>query len=67
MAVKNKLKEILDERGIKYSWLAEQVGITKSTMSNLLNNRHQTNIDIALKIALILDLTIEDIFFFQED
>lgn len=67
MAVKNKLKEILDERGIKYSWLTDEIGIIKSTMSNLLKNRYQTNIDIAFKIAIKLNLNIEDIFIYYEN
>ena len=67
MTVKNRLKVILDERGIKQNWLAEQVGITKQTMSNLIKNRYTTSMDIAFKIAKVLSMEITDIFFEEEN
>ena len=67
MSVKNRLKEILDERGIKQTWLAEQVGITKQTMSNLIKNRFTTSMDIAFRIAKVLNMEIIDIFYEEEN
>jgi len=67
MTVKNRLKEILDERGIKQTWLADQVGITKQTMSNLIKNRFTTSMDIAFKIAKVLNMEITDIFYKEEN
>jgi len=67
LTVKNRLKVILDERGIKQNWLAEQVGITKQTMSNLIKNRYTTSMDIAFKIAKVLSMEITDIFFEEEN
>ena len=64
--VKNKLKEILDERGIKQNWLAEKVGITPTTLGNLLHNRFNTSLEVALKIAKFLDMKVEDIFELKE-
>ena len=67
MTVKNRLKEILDERGIKQNWLAEQVGITKQTMSNLIKNRFTTSMDIAFRISKVLNMEITDIFYEEEN
>jgi len=67
MTVKNRLKEILDERGIKQTWLADQVGITKQTMSNLIKNRFTTSMDIAFRIAKVLNMEIIDIFYEEEN
>jgi len=64
--VKNRLKEIIDNKGLKQNWLAEQVGVTKQTMSNLINNRYTTSIDIAFKISRALDMDFKDIFY-EED
>ncbi|HEY8805725.1 MAG TPA: helix-turn-helix domain-containing protein [Clostridium sp.] len=61
--VKNRLGEILDERGIKQIWLAEQVGITRQTMSNLVKNRYNTSAEVGLKIAFVLNLSFDDIFY----
>ena len=65
MTVKNRLKEILDERGIKQTWLAEQAEVTRQTMSNLVNNRFCPSLDLAFKIVRILQLNFEDVFYYE--
>jgi len=66
MAVKNRLKEILDERGIKQNWLAEKANVTKQTISNLIKNRFSVSLEIAMKISKALDLKVEDIFYIED-
>lgn len=61
--VKNRLEQILKSRGLKQTWLAQQVGVTKQTMSNLIKNKYTTSIDIAFKISKILELEFTDIFY----
>lgn len=67
MPVKNKLKTILDDRGIKQTWLAEKVGVNKSTISNIINNRYATTIDLAFRIADILNLELTEIFYYEKE
>lgn len=67
LIVKNRLKEILDNRGIKQVWLAEQVGISFKTLSNICNNRYNTSLEVAFKIAKVLDLRLEDIFKYEQE
>ena len=62
MAIKNRLKEILDSKGIKQTWVAQQAGIDKSTIGNIIKNRYNTNIEVAIKIAQSLNLKVEDIW-----
>lgn len=62
MAVKNRLKQILDDKGIKQSWLAEQVDITPTTLGNIIHGRFNTSLEVALKLAIILNVKVEDIF-----
>lgn len=64
--VKNRLKEILKARGIKQDWLAEQIGVNRSTVSVLINNKYNTSLEIAFKIAKILKLDINDIFWIED-
>lgn len=66
MSVKNRLKEIIDERGIKQVWLAEQVGISYKTLSNIIGGRYNTSLDVALKIADILNVKVDDIFYLEK-
>lgn len=67
MVVKNRLKEILEEKGITQTWLAKKVGVTRGNISNLINNRQQTTIEIAFKIADVLNMRLEDIFIYNKD
>ena len=57
----NKLKVILDSRGIKYGWLAEQVGISRNTVTNLMDGSCP-NLRLAYKIAKLLNLSVYDIW-----
>lgn len=66
MQVKNNLKEILKERGIKQTWLAEQVGVTRATISNICNDKFLTSIELGFKIAKALDMDFNDIFYCED-
>ena len=56
MVVKNRLKEVLDERGVKSIWLANQVNVTKQTVSSLVNNRFNPSLELALKNGILFAL-----------
>ena len=62
MGIKNRLKEIIDERGLKQTWLAKQIGIDRSTLSSVVANKKSTNLETAMRIAKVLGLRMEDIF-----
>ena len=59
--VVNRIREVLDERGIKARWLAEQAGITGTTLTNYLKNRRQPDAEVLARIAKVLDLTVDDL------
>ena len=61
--VRNRLEQILAEKGIRQNWLAEKVGVTRQTMSNLVKNRYATSTEIGLKIAYVLNMDFNDIFY----
>jgi len=66
MSVKNRLKEILDERGTKNVWLADKAGVNNSTLGNIIKNRHNPSIEIAIKIARALNMKVEDIWIVED-
>jgi len=65
--VKNKLKDILANRGIKQNWLADQVGVNKTTIGNIASNKYNTSLEVAFKIADILDMKVDEIFYLIKD
>lgn len=60
--VKNNLKKILENRGIKNKYIAEKVGISGSHFSNIVNGKTVPNLELALKIAKIMKVPVEKLF-----
>lgn len=65
--VKNNLREILEQRGIKQIWLAEKIGLHRGTMNNIISNKYNTSLETAFKIANVLGMKIDDIFEWVDD
>jgi putative transcriptional regulator len=65
MQVKNRLRKILDERGIKQNFVAEKAGITRQTFSNLVNNRFNPSLELAFKICMVLEMSLDDVFYYE--
>lgn len=56
-----RVKEILQERGIKHKWLYEQVGVTKSQFSYWINGKRNLTTDQVERIKQILKLLGVDV------
>lgn len=65
--MKNRLEEIRKERGIKQEELANALGVSRQTIGSLENGRYNPSIILAFKIARYFDMSIEEIFIFEED
>lgn len=52
---------------INLSELAKKVGVTRSFISNIVNNRTNTSLLIGMKIAKVLSMKVEDIFELEEE
>ena len=57
-----RIKKILKDRGIKVGTLAEKVGVTQPSMSNIINGRVNTTLETLEKIADILGVEIWELF-----
>jgi putative transcriptional regulator len=65
--MKNKIVEIRQERGIKQDELAKTLGVSRQTISSLENGRYDPSILLAHKIAKMFDMSIEEVFLFEEE
>ena len=65
--MKNKIEEIRKERGIRQEEFAKSMGVSRQTISSLENGRYNPSIMLAYKIAKYFELTIEEVFVFEED
>ncbi|RGB77962.1 helix-turn-helix transcriptional regulator [Anaerococcus nagyae] len=65
--MKNKLEEIRKSRGITQEELANILEVSRQTIGSLENGRYNPSIILAFKIAKFFNLTIEDIFIYEEE
>lgn len=67
MAVKNNIKKVRKERGIKQLKMAEELQVTRQTLTAIENNKYNPSLELALKIAKYFNLDFNDIFILEED
>ena len=65
--MKNRIEAIRKERGIRQEELAKALGVSRQTISSLENGRYNPSIQLAFKIARYFDMTIEEVFIYEED
>ena len=65
--MKNRIEEIRKERDIRQEDFAKSMGVSRQTISSLENGRYNTSILLAHKIAKYFNLTIEEVFIFEEE
>lgn len=52
----NRIKAVLEERGIKQTWLAEKLGKSFCIVNSYVCNRRQPSLDVLFEIAKILNV-----------
>lgn len=65
--MKNRLEELRKQRGIKQEELALALAVSRQTIGSLENGRYNPSILLAFKIARYFDMSIEDIFIYEEE
>ncbi|NLA77049.1 MAG: helix-turn-helix transcriptional regulator [Clostridiales bacterium] len=65
--MKNRLEEIRKQCGIKQEELAAALEVSRQTISALENGRYNPSIILAIKIARYFELSVEEIFIYEED
>ena len=63
----NKLKQYLDEHGIKQTWLCEKTGISSGAMSLLVRGKAKPTLENAQKIAKVLGTTVDKLWPLEDD
>ncbi len=57
----NRIKEILEEKGIKQIWLAEKLGKSYNMVNSYVQNRRQPSIECLYEIAEILNISVKEL------
>lgn len=67
MPVENNIKKIRIEKGIKQLQMAEDLQVTRQTMTAIENNKYNPSLELALKIVKYFQLPMEEIFILVEE
>ena len=65
--MKNRIEQIRKERGIRQDEFAKLMGVSRQTISSLETGRYNPSINLAYKIAKFFNMTIEQVFIFEEE
>ncbi len=57
----NRIKEVLEEKGIKQKWLAEQLGKSYNMVNSYIQNRQQPRLEVLFEIAEILGVEAKEL------
>ena len=65
--MKNRLEELRKRRGMNQEEFAAILEVSRQTIGSLENGRYNPSILLAFKIANFFNMSIEDIFIYEED
>ncbi|WP_144605603.1 helix-turn-helix domain-containing protein [Algoriphagus algorifonticola] len=57
----NRIKEVLEQKGITQTWLAEQLGKSYNMVNSYVQNRQQPRLEVLFEIAKILQVNAKDL------
>lgn len=59
----NKIAELIEKKGLKKTYVAQQVGISKGSLSNIVTGKtKEPSLQVAIRLARILGTTVEDLW-----
>lgn len=67
MSLKNNLKEFRSKKNLNQQELGSLVGVSRQTISLIERGDYNPSITVCLKLAKVLDTTVEEIFSYEED
>lgn len=64
LALKNHLKEVRKEKGYSQQQLADEVGVSRNTISSIETGQFNPTAKLALILCIALEKKFEDLFYF---
>lgn len=65
--MKNRLEKLRKQKGMKQEDLAAALEVSRQTIGSLENGRYNPSIMLAFKIARYFQMSIEEIFIYEEE
>ena len=63
----NRIKVVLEQKGIKQTWLAVKLGKSYNMVNAYAQNRQQPRLETLMEIANILDVDVKELIISNKD
>ena len=63
--MKNNIKQLRKEAGMRQEDMAAKLGVSRQTIIAIENDKYNPTLELAMKIARLLNLQVEDIFILE--
>lgn len=57
----NRIKEVLQDKGIKQTWLSEKLGKSYNIVNGYVTNKRQPSIEVLYEIAKLLQVDAKEL------
>lgn len=57
----NRIKEVLDDKGIKQTWLSSKLDKSYNMVNSYVTNKRQPSVEVLYKIADLLQVSVKDL------
>ena len=64
--MRNIIKQLRKEAGFRQEDMAKKLGVSRQTIIAIENDKYNPTLELAMKIARLLDRHVEDIFFLND-
>lgn len=64
--MRNRVKELRKQAGLRQEDLARMLGVSRQTIIAIENNKYDPTLALAMKLAHLLGLHVDEIFFMEE-
>ncbi len=64
--MKNKIRQLRKEKAMRQSDLAGHTGVSRQTIIAIENNKYNPSLELAMKLARVLDTAVEDLFSLED-
>lgn len=60
--MKNRIKQLRSEMGIRQEDVAQKTGVTRQTINAIENEKYAPTLELAIRLARLFETTVEDLF-----
>ena len=64
--MRNIIKQLRKDSGLRQEDIAKKLGVSRQTIIAIENNKYNPTLELAMKIAKLLQLHVEDIFLLED-